>query len=223
MSKYIYETLLGGTDEKVSLDRRVAAMKAVRKTEEKFQEAMLMKLMKAEYEAERLGEKYKQMRIYEKELAGIKKELTAKEHNNQFCFITVSPKESVSLEEFKKAVEKSVSRNMFRDYLYVYEQRGKSTDEQGKGFHTHILVKRNLNYKPSKIAFNLKNTFKNMTNVNNPQLLNIQHIGHEFAKDKVDYITSLKTDEGKDEKQKIDVIWRQAEDLSPFYGNKDIN
>jgi len=223
MSKSIYQAYLGKLDEKLSIEQRVEKMKALREAEKKFESQLLMRLMKKEYEAECLGETYKELRQYEKELDGKKKELTAKEHNNQFCFITVSPKESVSLEEFKKSVEKAVSRNMFRDYLYVYEQRGKSTDEQGKGFHTHILVKRNLNYKPSKIGLNLKNTFKNMTNVNNPQLLNIQHIGHEFAKDKVDYITSLKTDEGKDEKQKIDVIWRQAEDLLPFYGNKDIN
>jgi hypothetical protein len=222
MSKLI-EIYLGNIDNKLSIERRLEHLKILREAEKEFDKSLIRKIMKMEYETESLGEKYIKIKEYEKELRTKKQDLTAKEHNNGFCFITISPKESVSLANFKKTVEKAVARNMFTSYLYVYEQRGKNTDEKGKGFHAHILVKRNLNYKPSKVANNLKNTFKDMTNVNNPQLLNIQHIGNDFAKDKVEYITSLKTDEGKDVKQEIDVIWRQAEDLLPFYGNKDIN
>lgn len=222
MSQLI-EIYLGKSNEKMSLDRRIENMKVLREAEKEFDKSLIKKILKMEYETESLGEKYKELKKYEKVLAEKKKEMTAVEHNNQFCFITISPKESISLDDFKKTVEKAVARNMFTSYLYVYEQRGKNTDEKGKGFHAHILTRRNLNYKPSKVANNLKNTFKNLTNVNNPQLLNIQHIGADFAKDKVEYITSVKTDEGKDVKQEVDVIWREAEGLLPFYGDEDIN
>ena len=195
----------------------------IKSAEKTFDESLILRTMKMEYEAEELGEWYKKLRRYEIELDGKIKELRAKEHNNQFCFITVSPKESVSLEEFKKAIEKCVTRNMFKSYLYVYEQMGKTTDELGKGFHAHVLVKRNLNYKPSKIAINLKNTFKSITNVNNPQVLNIQHIGEDFAKHKIEYMTSINTGEGNDVKQEVDVVWREEIGLLPYYGDKDIN
>jgi hypothetical protein len=56
-----------------------------------FDKALLKKVMKMEYEAETLGEKYKNIKLYEKELKEKKQELVSKEHNNGFCFITINP------------------------------------------------------------------------------------------------------------------------------------
>lgn len=189
---------------------------------QEFDKTLLKRLMKMEYEAECLGEKYIKIKAYENTLRETKKELTAKEHNNGYCFITINPKPDVSLDTFKKQVEKAVNRNMFVQVRYVYEQRGTNMDEAGKGFHTHILAKRNLSYKPNKVAANLKNTFKGVVDVNNPSLLNIQHIGADFAKDKDEYIDGVKTGEGKDLKQEIDVEWRKSNGLSVIYGEKII-
>ena len=66
---------------------------------------------------------------------------------------------------------------------------------------------------------NTKNTFKGITNVDNPQILNIQHIGHDFAKDKDEYITGVKTAEGKDKKQEIDTLFRKKNNLESVYGD----
>lgn len=187
-----------------------------------FDKALLKRLMKMEYEAECLGEKYKNIKAYENTLREKKQELTAKEHNNGYCFITINPKPEVSFDTFRKQVEKAVGRNMFVEVRYVYEQRGTNMDEAGKGFHAHILAKRNLSYKPSKISGNLKNTFKSVVDVNNPSLLNIQHIGEDFAKDKNEYIDGVKTGEGKDVKQEIDVEWRKSLGLSVIYGENII-
>jgi len=221
MSKLI-EIYLADLNKHASVERRLETMKVLREAENEFEKTLIKKVLKMEYDTESLGEKYIKIRKYEKELISKKKEMTAVEHNNGYCFITISPKATVELAKFKKQVEKAVARNMFESYLYVYEQRGKTIEEKGKGFHAHILVKRNLNYKPSKVVSNLQNTFKDMTNVRNPQLLNIQHIGEDFMKDKVEYMVSVKTGEDKDLKQEIDVIWREAEGLEPYYGNKDI-
>lgn len=120
--------------------------------------------------------------------------------------------------DFRKAVEKVSGRNIFTECQYVYEQRGATIDKMGQGFHCHMLCKRNLNYKPSKVVSNVKNSFKDITNVGNPALLNIQIIGEEFARDKVEYITGAKTGEDKDKKQDIDVLWREAFGMPPFYG-----
>ncbi len=221
MSKLI-EIYLADLNKHASVERRLETMKVLREAENEFEKTLIKKVLKMEYDTESLGEKYIKIRKYEKELISKKKEMTAVEHNNGYCFITISPKATVELAKFKKQVEKAVARNMFESYLYVYEQRGKTIEEKGKGFHAHILVKRNLNYKPSKVVSNLQNTFKDMTNVKNPQLLNIQHIGEDFMKDKVEYMVSVKTGEDKDVKQEIDVIWREAEGLKPYYGDKDI-
>lgn len=183
-----------------------------------FDKALIKKIMKLEYDAETLGEKYVGLKKYEKELAEKKQQLISKEHNNGYIFITINPKPDVSLADFRKAVEKAAARNIFTECQYVYEQRGAMIAEMGKGFHCHMLCKRNLNYKPSKVANNIKNTFKDITNVGNPSLLNIQIIGDEFARDKVEYITGTKTGEDKDKKQDIDVLWRQAFGIDPFYG-----
>ena len=163
MSKLI-EIYLADLNKHASVERRLETMKVLREAENEFEKTLIKKVLKMEYDTESLGEKYIKIRKYEKELISKKKEMTAVEHNNGYCFITISPKATVELAKFKKQVEKAVARNMFESYLYVYEQRGKTIEEKGKGFHAHILVKRNLNYKPSKVVSNLQNTFKDMTN-----------------------------------------------------------
>lgn len=183
-----------------------------------FDKALLKKIMKMEYDSECLGEKYKNIKEYEKELKDKKQELISKEHNNGYCFITINPPDSVSLKDFKAAVEKLVVRNIYSHSIYAYEQRGTSSQDMGRGRHCHILCKRNLMYKPSKVAELTKNTFKKIVDIKNPALLNIQHIGEDFAKDKQDYIVGEKTGDGKDQKQLLDIPWRQSVDLEPYYG-----
>jgi hypothetical protein len=188
-------------------------------TIKEFDKTLLKRVMKLEYEAETLGEKYKNIKQYEKELKEKKQELVSKEHNNGYCFITINPPDDVSLKVFKTAVEKLVARNIYTESIYVYEQRGTSSEDMGKGRHCHLLCKRNLMYKPSKVAELTKNTLKNIVDVKNPALLNIQHIGEEYAKDKIEYITGEKTGDGKDQKQEIDIPWRESEGLESFYGS----
>jgi hypothetical protein len=190
------------------------------KAYDNFLKKKLESIIKMEYDADLLGPKMKEIKEYEQSVKVIIKEKTAKEHNNAFVFITINPNEATTLTQLEEKVEKFVNRNMFSAYRYVYEQRGSNEKDMGKGFHTHILLKRNLDYKPSKIALNTKNTFKGITNVDNPQILNIQHIGEDFAKDKDEYMTGIKTGEGKDEKQAIDKLWRVKNNLESVYGEE---
>lgn len=219
LSLYLGELVHCDTDA-TNYEEKLEFFKVYDETRKDFDKQLLKKIMKMEYDAETLGQKYVKIKRYEKELSYKKCELISKEHNNGYVFITINPKPGLTFEEFQKSVEKAVERNIFTSYRYVYEQRGSCIEEQGKGFHCHMLCKRNLNYKPSKVTVNLKNTFKKITNVDNPALLNIQHIGEDFAKDKNDYITSVKTGEGKDVKQEVDVVWREAIGIEAVYGDE---
>lgn len=185
-----------------------------------FTKKKIESIIKLEYDAELLGQKMIDIKEYEKEVKMTLKENIAKDHNNGYCFITINPSPEITLTQLQEKVEKFVKRNMFDKYRYVYEQRGSTEENMGHGFHAHILLKRNLNYKPSKISVNTKNTFKGITQVDNPQILNIQHIGEDFAKDKDEYIDGVKTGEGKDKKQQIDKIFRKKNNLESVYGDQ---
>ncbi len=135
-------------------------------------------------------------------------------HNNGYLWITINPAPKVEFEKFKVKITKLVNRSMFTKCEYVYEQRGTSLKEAGKGFHCHILATRDMKYKPSKCISNIKNTCKTLVgNVNNNNQLNIQIIGDDFANDKREYMTGVKTGEGKDQKQIIDKSWRHLMEL----------
>jgi hypothetical protein len=156
------------------------------------------------------------------------KEQTAKEHNNGYLWVTINPKEDVTLADFCKRVAKISTKTCFADVLYVLEQRAAQMTSLGKGFHAHMLVKRNLKYKPIKLIQNIKNSCKKIVgNINADYCLNFQVVGEDYARDKKEYILGIKT--GKDEhgnkksaKQQLDPIWREKENLKKYYGNKNI-
>lgn len=183
-----------------------------------FKKKKFESIIKMEYDLGKLGQKMRDIKEYEKDCRYELKEATAVEHNNGYSFVTINPNETTTLTEFEQKLTKFVNRNMFIGYRYVIEQRGATEKDMGKGFHAHVLLKRNLDYKPSKIVVNTKNTFKGITNVDNNQVLNIQHIGEDFARDKDDYMTGVKTGEGKDAKQAIDKVWRVKNNLESVYG-----
>jgi len=223
MSEYLIGLALG--DVGVGDTAHIDELDIFYETKKDWKKNLIKKLLNKEYLAQQLGDNYKKMLEYESSLNMIIRENTAKEHNNLYCFITINPRDNVKLEDFRAKVEKLATRNMFKGYIYVFEQRGAESKEAGKGFHSHILLTRNCNYKPCKIKQNAQNTFKSITDVNNPHLLNIQFIGESFAKDKQEYITACKTGiasdgEKKSIHQEIDIVWRQQNNIEPFYGNK---
>ncbi len=178
----------------------------------------IRKILEQQYHLETLGEMMKDVKKLEEKNKVLLKEKTAKEHNNSHLWITINPKPDIKLNDFITKIEKLVKRKIFTEYMYVLEQRGKTAEEQGKGFHAHILAKRNLNYKPFKTHECIRNTCKNLVkNAKCNKTINIQNIGFDFAEDKKEYILGTKTGEGKDEKQEIDIIWRKNNNLNKYY------
>ena len=188
-----------------------------------FKKTKLKTIFNKCYLARKLDKTWNDIKDYEDKLNDDIREQKAQKHNNLYLWLTINPKKEITFENFKSRVEKAVARTMFSDYLYVYEQRGtEQTVDLGEGFHAHILLKRNLDYKPSKVITNLKNTFKDMTLVDNKEIFAWYWCSDEYKLDKIEYITGLKTAEGKDEKQIGDKLWRKYNDLETFYGNLEI-
>lgn len=182
----------------------------------------MKQLFSKSYNARRMGDQWSEIKDYEDELEQTVREATARKHNNLYLWLTVSPKASIEWKDFKDVIERFVKRTMFNDHLYVYEQRGKEETSIGDGFHCHLLLKRNLDYKPSKVIQNSKNTFKNITNVKKFEIFNYHWLDEQFKKDKVEYITGLKTGEDKDVKQEMDILFRKYNDIDLYYGNLEI-
>lgn len=178
---------------------------------------ILKRIRMLEYQTDSLGDRWKDIRLYEESLKEKKRTIAAAEHNNLFLFVTINPKPTVTLEELKTASEKLVNRQMFSAYALAFEQRASAPEEAGKGFHVHILMRRNLNYKPCRIKKNMCNTIKNICNVHDSRVFNVQFIGEDFARDKMKYITGGKTGDGKDQKMDIDDIFRKNSNLEKIY------
>ena len=189
---------------------------------EKCDEQILRRVRMKEYETDSLGERWANIRKYEQQLTLKKKQMVAEDHHNLYLFVTISPKTSVHLEEFTKTVEKLVKRQMFSAYAYAFEQRASTPEEVGKGFHVHILLRRNLSYKPSKIKKNMANTCKGLCDTNDNRVFNVQFIGTEFARDKMEYIRGGKTGDGKDQKMDMDIIFREKNNMPSLYENGDL-
>jgi len=176
------------------------------------------KILEQEYYLETLGDYYKEMKQIEEKNVDLIRERVAISHNNLYVWVTINPKSDITLEVFKRKMEKLAHRKIFTEAKYVFEQRG--TDEQtlGNGMHCHLLARRNLSYKPFKVKECIQNTCKGIVgNVKSSNLVNVQNIGEEFAKDKLEYILGTKTGEGKDQKQKMDPIWRKKNNIAIYY------
>lgn len=132
-------------------------------------------------------------------------------------FITVNPPPSYNLKDFLNTIQKTIKKNWIEGYLYVIEQRGEKEEEIGKGFHTHILIKLIDHKRKSQIDREIKNTWKNILDVDNYHILNIKYIDDDEQKRKQKYMLTQKSEEIKHLKQKYDIIFRQKENLQKFY------
>ena len=146
------------------------------------------------------------------------KEKQAARMGTLWLWLTVNPNPNVKFEDFKKKITDAANRKMFNDFLYVFEQRGQHKEEIGKGFHSHLLLKRDMKYKQNKIIKNLKNSFKKITNVENHDIFNFHWCPEEYLDDKRHYILDQnKIGVEKTSKQLMDILFRQNKNLKEYY------
>jgi hypothetical protein len=159
----------------------------------------------------------KLIQIYE----GYKKNIDNKYGN--VLFITINPRPDVLLDEFMKSMNKFKSKVWIEDYIYVYEQRGITEEESGKGFHAHILLWKPDNKKSHEVIRETKNTFKNICSIDNPSILNIKNCKDEDIEKRKNYMLGHKNteiDPSKQVKQEIDLIWRNRNNIENCYQKK---
>jgi len=136
--------------------------------------------------------------------------------NSKYIFITINPNSRIELLDFIKKIEKMMSKKWITNYLYVYEQRGETEDEMGKGFHYHgILEKPTKPY--SHMIRELSNSMNSICDTSNFHFFNIKSISEEECQRKIIYITAQKADVEKHKKQDMDIVWRQKNNLKSFY------
>lgn len=137
---------------------------------------------------------------------------------NDTVFITINPKPKVTFEQFKKVVDKIISKKYLLNnetLHYSYEQRGESDDEIGKGFHCHILFKRGPKI-PHEIRREFKSSCKNICNISQSSCLNFKFTNSEYYDDKFLYLQGNK-DEEKNIKCKFDIKFRKKYNLKNYY------
>lgn len=149
------------------------------------------------------------------------REEQAKRLGTLWLWITVSPNPSVKFLDFKKKIDQTANRKMFSNFYYTFEQRASTIQELGKGFHSHMLLKRDMKYKQNKVIKNLKNSFKNITNTDNHQIFNFHWCPEEYLTDKIEYMSGTKTGKDKDKKQLMDIVFRQKNNLKEYYKCQD--
>lgn len=160
------------------------------------------------------------MKLYEKYNYNSKLEIvTTRKEVKQYThmFITINPPPTLSLEVFINTINKTMSKNWIDGYIYVIEQRGENEEELGKGFHTHILLKLTEHKRKSQTDREIKNTWKKILDVDNYHILNLKYIDDAEQKRKQGYILGEKSEEIKHKKQKMDIVYRQKNNLNKYY------
>lgn len=138
---------------------------------------------------------------------------------NTHIFLTINPPPLISFGSFKLIMEKLMKKKWIESSLYVYEQRSETLEDLGKGFHFHALIVKPVNKPTFQIQREMKNSCKNIVDVENHHFFNLKFIPYDEALRKKIYILGDKKDTNKHKKQEMDKHFRNRENILPFYNN----
>ncbi len=136
----------------------------------------------------------------------------------EYMFITLSPKDTVSIKTLYDKTIKMVKNKTILEYLFVFEQRSKDINNT-YGIHMHLLIKHKFP-KYSRLFKQLESTYKDTVgNIHNYNFLDIKHNDtNRDVLNRVEYMIGDKKDLDKQEKQNIDKQWRQRWNIAEYYG-----
>lgn len=150
--------------------------------------------------------------------------------NSRFIWLTINPRKEITLEEFIKTIKKYVKRTFIKSYYYVYEQRASQRNEKdmGDGLHAHLLLERNeeANIKMYDIKKRTKDSFRQITDVENSNIFYYKLMPEKFIIDKLNYMNNKNLDDehqDKLEKQEYDKKWRNLNKLQDTYSTFKIS
>lgn len=215
--KYIDSTLPENEDRKEILRAENALYYDMLREEKKL---IIRKIIKNDIELGYTFKPLKKMLDNSKEKL---KEQKANLRNDKYIFLTINPdpKKNIKPRELKELCEKAMNRKFVKKWHFVIEQRGTTQKELGKGMHAHLLFERNLNYKPAIIKRDLLNTFKKCYSTTKPndKIYNFKKCGKEYYDLRLKYIQGNKTEEGKNDKMKMDKLFRFLKKIKSIYHN----
>lgn len=134
-----------------------------------------------------------------------------------YLFLTINPNPNITLQEFISIMNKMMTKPWINEYLYVYEQRGEEEGECGKGYHFHAIIKKPTNKSYAHILRELSSSANKVCDSSVSNFFNLKSISEEEKERKIIYITGAKADESKHKKQKMDIPFRQRNNLLSFY------
>lgn len=134
----------------------------------------------------------------------------------QFYWITINPKPDIKFEDFKSKVENFCNHKCVRKCKYTFEQRGRTIDEVGQGFHVHLIADKIPTIRPAEIKRSLKSTFKHMVG-NDERHIRVQLFPNSFLPDKIEYLKGNKHDPMKGDMLAMDKIFREKNALENIY------
>lgn len=136
---------------------------------------------------------------------------TLKDNKISFYFVTINPKPDIPFDQFKNACDKYFGK---RKYIYTYEQRGKTIDEVGKGYHLHFIHPKK-SYDINHIRKELLRIFGEY--VGNSKHIDIRGCPESYLQDKILYMKGHKWDEGKKSAVDINIEFRKKYFLDSIY------
>lgn len=139
-----------------------------------------------------------------------------KDQTSKFIyFVTINPKEE-ELEEFVDRVHVVVKTSSYiQNCAYCFEQRGKTIDDMGKGYHCHMVFDYRNGNNPSQIRTNLFQRFKKFCA--SKYHIDVRKYTADFRADKLKYMAGDKWDTDKSYAVELNKVWRQKEELDDIY------
>lgn len=136
------------------------------------------------------------------------------DNGNDYFWITVNPKPSISLDVFTKVISRFITHKWIETYIYVLEVR----KEDFSGLHLHLLAKRrNPSSKKWRVKQDLERSFgKVVSSATNNHLINLAQVSEEVAKDKLLYMLGNKSSK-KAHSLAHTIAWRRDKTIPSYY------
>lgn len=173
------------------------------------------------------------------EVIELRKHKSVSNIKTDYLFVTINADEKISeFNKFVSAVKAIERKSWVNDILYVIEQRGKNSDEIGKGYHAHLLIHRN-GKSFSKFCKEILSTCYSFKVYDKQTIedfyrdhdipyrygpFTVEYTEPEHLKNRISYMTKQKkiTDKNgeyneKDIKQQYDKPFRERNNLKDYY------
>jgi len=138
-------------------------------------------------------------------------------NKTKYIFLTINPNPNINLQEFISITTKLMSKPWITNYLYVYEQRGETEAEAGKGFHFHAIIEKPTNKSYAHMMRELASSANKLCDTSCFHYYNVKNISEEEKERKIVYTTGRKADPSKWLKQDMDIIFRKNNKLLSYY------